>query len=66
MTRDTDGNIVPQCEARYIVGINHVRCVKEQGHDGEHRDTRGNDFTNRDASAAASPTEREEIPTTEE
>ena len=41
MTRDTEGNIVPQCEAEYIAGINHMHCTKERGHDGEHKDARG-------------------------
>lgn len=45
MTRNTEGKIVPQCEARYVRENNHVRCVKESGHDGDHTDARG-EWTN--------------------
>ena len=41
MTRDDEGNIVPQCEATYISGINHMYCMKERGHDGGHEDSYG-------------------------
>lgn len=51
MTRNKRGTVVPQCEKRYVRDVNHVRCVKESGHDGEHTDARGewNEKTERDA-----------------
>ena len=41
MTRNKNGTVVPQCEAKYVRGAHHVRCVKESGHEGEHTDARG-------------------------
>jgi len=41
MTRNKNGTIVPQCEAKYMLECNHTRCVKEDGHDGDHTDARG-------------------------
>jgi hypothetical protein len=41
VTRDKSGTVVPQCEMQYVRSVNHVRCVKESGHDGEHTDARG-------------------------
>ncbi len=41
MTRNDKGEIVPQCEAKYVHENIHVRCVRENGHDGEHEDARG-------------------------
>lgn len=41
MTRNSKGEIIPQCEATYIREQNHVHCVKDLGHDGRHSDVRG-------------------------
>jgi len=41
MTRNAEGDIVQQCEAKYTAEVHHVRCVLEQGHEGPHRDARG-------------------------
>ena len=42
MTRNAEGEIVPQCEAKYTNDNgHHARCTQEDGHDGEHYDARG-------------------------
>jgi hypothetical protein len=41
MTRNKSGTVVPQCEAKYVSECNHVRCIKENGHDEIHTDARG-------------------------
>jgi len=60
MVRDRLGNILAQCAATYTNNNNHVRCVKEKGHDGEHTDARGtwNEATER--------TSTEEVPADED
>lgn len=41
MTRNKNGTIVQQCGMKYLRECNHVRCVKEAGHDEDHTDARG-------------------------
>lgn len=66
MTRNSDGEIVPQCEHNYNNKAgHHVRCILEQNHDGNHRDARGEwggdqpDGSSPDADATGD----EEVPT---